>query len=156
WDRRRVLVFANLLRGLTIVASAIGVGMGLAGTELFVLALAVEGISRFVGSGMSASLPHVVPPGTLVTANAVATTAGSVVAVIGGGCAIGLRAVLGTGNAGSAWTTLSAILGTIIAAFLASRFARGKLGPDSVDEPEQAVVAVARGLADGGRAALAA
>lgn len=156
WDRRRVLVFANLLRGLAIVVAAAIVGFGLSGAELFVVALAVEGISRFVGSGMSASLPHVVPRGTLVTANAVATTSGSIVAVIGGGCAILLRAVFGSGNTGSAWTTSFAILGTIVAAFIASRFSRGTLGPDSVDEPEQAVVAVARGLADGGRAALAA
>lgn len=155
WDRRRVLVFANLLRGLTIVAAAASVGLGLAGGELFVVALAVEGISRFVGSGMSASLPHVVPAGTLVAANAVATTSGSVVAVLGGGCAIALRGLLGADNAGSAWTTSFAVLGTAVAAFVAARFPRGALGPDSVDEPERAVVAVARGLADGGRAALA-
>ena len=82
WDRRRVLVAANLLRGLAIVLASAAVGFGLAGTELFVLALLVEGVSRFVGSGMSASLPHVVPRHTLVTANAVATTLGSIVSVI--------------------------------------------------------------------------
>lgn len=156
WDRRRVLVLANLLRGLAIVLASAAVGFGLAGTELFVLALLVEGISRFVGSGMSASLPHVVPRHTLVTANAVATTLGSIVSVIGGGCAIALRALFGTGNSGSAWATSFAVLGTIVAAVVAARFARGSLGPDAVDEPDDAFVAVARGLADGGRAALAA
>ncbi|SFJ53830.1 Transmembrane secretion effector [Amycolatopsis sacchari] len=156
WDRRRVLVTANLLRGLAIVLASAAVGFGLAGTELFVLALLVEGVSRFVGSGMSASLPHVVPRHSLVTANAVATTLGAMVAVVGGGCAIGLRAVIGSGNTGSAWTTATAVLGTIVAAFTASRFTAGSLGPDSVDEPEDAFVAVARGLADGGRAALGA
>ncbi|MTD56169.1 MFS transporter [Amycolatopsis sp. RM579] len=156
WDRRRVLVFANLLRGLTVVAASAAVGFGVSGVALFVLALAVEGISRFVGSGMSAALPHVVPRQTLVSANAVAATLGSIVAVIGGGCAIGLRSLFGVNDAGSAWTTSFAVLGTIVAAFVASRFSRGSLGPDSVDEPDEAIVAVARGLADGGRAALAA
>lgn len=155
WDRRRVLVFANLLRGLAVIAASAAVGFGLAGVELFVLALIVEGISRFSGSGMSAALPHVVPRHTLVTANAWATTLGAMVAVVGGGCAILLRALFGTGNTGSAWTTSFAVLGAVVAAFIASRFTRGRLGPDSVDEPDDAVVAVARGLADGGRAALA-
>lgn len=155
WDRRRVLVLANLLRGLAVIFASAAVGFGLAGTELFVLALIVEGISRFAGSGMSASLPHVVPRHTLVTANALATTVGAMVAVIGGGCAILLRALFGAGDIGSAWTTSFAVLGAIVAALIASRFSRGSLGPDSVDEPDDAIVAVARGLADGGRAALA-
>lgn len=155
WDRRRVLVFANLLRGLMVIATAVAVGFGLAGAELFVLALLVEGISRFSGSGMSASLPHVVPRHSLVSANALSTTLGAIVAVVGGGCAIGLRSLLGADNAGSAWTTSAAVLGSVVAAFLASRFRRGSLGPDSVDEPADPVVAVAHGLVDGGRAALA-
>ncbi|NKQ53271.1 MFS transporter [Amycolatopsis sp. K13G38] len=156
WDRKRVLVLANLLRGLAVIAAALAVGFGVAGTELFVLALLVEGISRFSGSGMSASLPHVVPKDTLVTANAVAATLGAGVAVLGGACAIGLRAVLGEGNTGSAWTTSIAVLGSVVAAAIAARFARGSLGPDSVDEPADPVLAVAHGLADGGKAALAA
>lgn len=156
WDRRRVLIVANLLRGTAIVATAVAVGLGSAGIGLFVMALIVEGVSRFVGSGLSASLPHVVPPGTLVTANALATTLGSVVAVLGGGAAIGLRALIGTGNAGSGWTTAAAMLFTLVAATIARRFARGGLGPDSVDEPRDAVLAVARGLVDGAKAALAA
>ncbi|WP_179775804.1 MFS transporter [Amycolatopsis endophytica] len=156
WDRRRVLVVANLLRGAAIVATAVAVGLGADGLGLFVLALIVEGFSRFVGCGLSASLPHVVPPHTLITANALAATLGSLVAVVGGGCAIGLRALIGAGNSGSGWTTAVAVLGTLVAAAIAGRFSRGRLGPDSVDEASEAVVAVARGFADGGKAALAA
>ncbi|MFD2417988.1 MFS transporter [Amycolatopsis pigmentata] len=154
WDRRRVLVFANFLRAVAVVGTAAAVGFGVAGAGLFILALLVEGIARFVGSGMSASLPHVVPARTIVTANAVVVTLGSVTAVIGGGCAIGLRAVLGSGNVGSAWTTSTAIAGSAVAAVVAAGFSPGKLGPDAVDEPRDVVVAVARGFADGARAAL--
>ncbi|MFD9889600.1 MFS transporter [Amycolatopsis sp. NPDC059027] len=149
WDRRRVLIFANLLRGLAILAAATAVGLGAGGIGLFSLALAAEGVSRFIGSGMSAALPHLVPESSVVTANAFATTLGSVVAVIGGGCAIGLRFLFGPDNAGSAWTTSFAVLGTIVAAIVAGRFRRGQLGPDVVDEPTNPFVAVARGLADG-------
>ncbi|MFJ7211128.1 MFS transporter [Amycolatopsis sp. NPDC098790] len=151
WDRRRVLIFANLLRGLAIVAAAAAVGFGLGGIGLFSLALAAEGISRFIGSGLSASLPHVVEEESVVTANAFATTLGSAVAVVGGGCAIGLRALFGGNDVGSAETTVFAVLGTLVSAFIARGFSRGVLGPSVVDEPPNPLLAVARGLADGAR-----
>ncbi|WP_018684267.1 MFS transporter [Actinokineospora enzanensis] len=154
WDRRRVLVVANLLRGVLILVSAFTVAVGANGALLFTLALVVIGVSRFVNSGLSAALPHVVPVRTLVEANALATTLGAVVAVIGAGCAVGLRALFGEGNAGSGLTTAFACFGSVGAAWFAVRFARGALGPDEVDEPAQPLVAVARGLSDGGRAAI--
>ncbi|SEB40358.1 Predicted arabinose efflux permease, MFS family [Amycolatopsis tolypomycina] len=151
WDRRRVLIVANLLRGLAIACAATAVGFGFGGVGLFSLALAAEGISRFIGSGLSASLPHVVEEESVVTANAFATTLGSVVAVIGGGCAIGLRALFGSNDIGSAETTAFAVLGTLVSAFIARGFAKGVLGPTVVDEPPNPVLAVARGLADGAK-----
>ncbi|MGW5699775.1 MFS transporter [Amycolatopsis japonica] len=153
WDRRKVLIFASLLRSATILATAVAVGTGVAGIGLFSLALASEGISRFIGSGLSASLPHVVEEKSVVAANAFAATWGSVLAVVGGGCAIGLRALTGADDAGSAWVTAVAALGGIGAAVLAAGFARGLLGPSTVDEPSNPVLAVARGLADGAKAA---
>ncbi|MEW2507220.1 MULTISPECIES: MFS transporter [unclassified Amycolatopsis] len=151
WDRRRVLVFANLLRVVAILASAAAVGTGLGGPGLFSLALLAEGLSRFIGSGLSASLPHVVPASSVVSANAFATTLGSALAVVGGGCAILLRAVFGADNLGSAETTAFAALGALLSALIARRFTRGVLGPTVVDEPPNPFVAVARGLADGAR-----
>ncbi|KFU75555.1 Transmembrane secretion effector [Amycolatopsis lurida] len=153
WDRRKVLIFASLLRSFTILATAVAVGTGAAGIGLFSLALASEGISRFIGSGLSASLPHVVEEKSVVAANAFAATWGSVLAVVGGGCAIGLRALTGADDAGSAWVTAVAALGGIGAAVLASGFAHGLLGPSTVDEPSNPALAVARGLADGAKAA---
>ncbi|GGS19183.1 MFS transporter [Actinokineospora fastidiosa] len=154
WDRRRVLVAANLLRGLMILVTAVCVIGGGSGTVLFTLALVVVGISRFVGSGLSASLPHVVPVRNLVEANAIATTLGAVIAVIGAGCAVGVRAVLGDDDTGSGLTTAVAVVGSVVAAVVAGRFPRNALGPDAVDEPAQTLVAVARGLFDGGRVAV--
>ncbi|MFC7618407.1 MFS transporter [Actinokineospora soli] len=154
WDRRRVLVTANLLRGVMILVTAVSVIAGASGTVLFTLALVVVGISRFVGSGLSASLPHVVPVRNLVEANAIATTLGAVIAVLGAGCAVGIRALLGDDDTGSGLTTCVAVIGSAVAAFVVVRFAPGALGPDEVDEPAQTLVAVARGLFDGGRVAV--
>ncbi|HET9139710.1 MFS transporter, partial [Actinophytocola sp.] len=153
WDRRRVLVGANLLRGALILICAGGVAAGASGGLLLILALLAVGVSRFVLSGLSASLPHVVPVRNLVEANAMATTLGALIAVFGGICAVGLRALLGAGDLGSALTTGVAVVGSVFAAAFAVRFARGELGPDEVDEPAVALLAVARGLFDGGRAA---
>jgi MFS family permease len=154
WDRRRVLVLANLLRAFAVLASATSVGLGASGLPLFTLALAAEGITRFIGSGLSASLPHVVPTSSVVTANAFATTAGSMVALVGGGCAIGLRALFGADNVGSAYATGFAVFGALASAAIARRFPTGMLGPSTVDEPASAVLAVGRGFSDGARAAL--
>ena len=153
WDRRRVLLVANLVRAvLTLVVAAI-VFAGVAGPPLYLAALAVAGISRFVLAGLSASLPHVVARRHLVEANVVAATAGAGVAALGGATAIGARALVGTGDSGSALTTAVAAAGSILAAVLATGFAARLLGPDRTDEPDRTLVAVARGLADGARAA---
>jgi MFS family permease len=153
WDRRKVLVVANLLRACLVVFATIGLLTGLPSQLLFLLSLFVLGIARFIGSGLSAALPHVVPEKHLVQANALAVTIGSVLTVIGGGCAIGLRKVFGEDDHGSGITTSFAIFGSLLAAMFAIRFVRGRLGPDQVDEPSTTVLAVARGLLDGGRAA---
>lgn len=155
WDRRRVLVGANLLRGVLVLVAAACVAAGVSGFTLLLLALVVIGISRFVGAGLSAALPHVVPVRNLVEANALAVTLGAVVSVVGGaGSAIALRSVFGEGDTGSGITTSVAVIGSVLAAVVAVRFARGALGPDAVDEPPTAMAAVARGLFDGGRVAL--
>jgi MFS family permease len=153
WDRRRVLVAANLVRAMFVLFTAVAVGAGLDGVALYASALMVTGVSRFVGSGLSASLPHVVPSGNLVEANALAATLGALTAVVGAGCAVGLRGLLGAGDGGSAWTTSFAVIGSVAAALLAARFRSGVLGPDQVDEPNRTVTAVALGLVDGARAA---
>ncbi|HEY0640557.1 MAG TPA: MFS transporter [Pseudonocardiaceae bacterium] len=151
WDRRQVLVFANLLRGLFVVSTAVLVATGAPNLYLYLGALLVTGVSRFVNAGLSAALPHVVPEENLVEANSLATTIGAGVAAFGSGCAIGLRLLFGDDNLGSGWTTAVAVLGSLVAAAVALGFARGRLGPDEVDEPAQPMTAVARGLVDGAR-----
>lgn len=147
WDRRRILVVANLLRGVPILLVALAVGVGVAGPPLYLGALVVTGLSRFVLAGLSAAVPHVAPPQQLVQANALAATIGSAITVAGGVSAIGLRVVIGPDNVGSAWVTASAVLGSVVAALVAIGFRGGQLGPDHTSTQTPAVVS--HGLRDG-------
>ncbi|MGH3852258.1 MAG: MFS transporter, partial [Pseudonocardiaceae bacterium] len=159
WDRRRILVVANLLRGAPIVLVALAVGVGVAGAPLYLGALLVTGLSRFVLAGLSAGLPHVAPPRQLVQANALAATVGAAMTVLGGMCAIGLRGLIGAGDTGSAWVTGTAAAGSLVAASIAVGFQRGQLGPRSLAQnsagkpahtsQEKATRAMASGLRDG-------
>jgi MFS family permease len=149
WDRRALLVLANLLRGAAIVAVAVAVGVGVAGAPLYLGALLVTGVSRFVLAGLSAGLPHVVAPRYLVEANALAATLGAACTAGGGMCAIVLRGLIGSGNTGSGWVTATAVLGSLGAALAAAGFRRGQLGPDWTSAPVAPLRAMATGLRDG-------
>lgn len=154
WDRRKVLTIANLLRGAVIMLTALSVASGMAGLPLYAGALVAVGISRFANAGLSAALPHVVPERHLVAGNALATTLGAVLSVLGAGTAVGLRALLGAGNHGSAGVTAASVIGSILSAWWVSGFRPKALGPDLVDEPTETLGAVLRGLVDGGTAAM--
>lgn len=154
WDRRRVLAGASVLRAVLVVAVAAAVAAGWAGTPLFVLALAVTGVNRFVLTGLSAALPHVVPDtARLVPANTLSVTVGAGISATGAGCAVALRAVFGDGDAGSAATVLAAALGSLVAAGLAAGFGRRALGPDRVPAPADAAAPVTAGTPPDGSGA---
>ncbi len=135
WRRRQILVYSNLIRAALLVPLTFLV-IGGSDSGLFVgLALASLGVNRFFLSALSASLPHVVQPGRLVTANALATTSGTVAAATGAGIGIGLRVVLGSGHATSAFVVATAGAAYLVASFLATRLGRDQLGPDQDDPP---------------------
>jgi hypothetical protein len=156
WDRRRVLVVASLVRVVMIAVVAVTVYVGSDGVPLYAGALLVAGLSRFVGAGLSVGLPHLVPKANLVEANAFAVTVGAGMTATGAAVAIGVRALVGAGDAGSAVTTLTSLLGGLVAAAVALGFRRGALGPDRAVAQEHGAVGTAlRGLADGARATAA-
>lgn len=156
WERRRVLAAASALRVLLTVVVAVTVASGNAGAPLYLGALAVAGLSRFVGAGLSVGLPHLVPRENLVEANTFAVTAGAAVAASGGAVAIGLRALVGADDAGSAVVTLVSLLGGVVAAVVALGFRPGSLGPDrAVAQAHGALLTALRGLVDGARATIA-
>ncbi len=153
WRRQRVLVVGNLTRAAVIVVFAALLSF-LAPTSppVVALALVVVSINRFILSGLSASLPHVVETRLLVTANSFSTTLGAGAAAMGGAAGVGLRLPFGSDDLGASRTSLVAALVYVVAAVMASRIASRLLGPH---EPpvhvrlRTALLAVARGVAQG-------
>ncbi|MDT5009792.1 MAG: hypothetical protein QOH57_1409 [Mycobacterium sp.] len=131
WDRRYVLVAANGTRLALIVA--VGVLLAIGAGDIWVLAgsLIVNGGTRFVTSGLSAALPHVVPEEEVVTMNAVATAAGSVAVFFGANCIFLTRWLFGAGDTSSAATLFIVIPPVLASTLLAWRFAPRSLGPDN-------------------------
>ncbi len=155
WSRQRVLQVANLLRAALVVALAVVLGAtGATSPGTIALALLVVSLNRFVLSGLSASLPQVVEPRLLVTANSFTTTLGGAAGAFGGGSAVALRTLVGDDDAGAQQIALMAVLVYLAAAALAARIDRARLGPVAAvaSEPlRHAVGTVARGLLAGAR-----
>ncbi|GAB3133642.1 MFS transporter [Tsukamurella serpentis] len=157
WDRRRVFIVANLVRALLITFCAAVLASGAGETAIFVVALAVGGAGRFVASGLSAALPHVVDKPQLVAMNSVTTTLGAGATALGASTAVALRAVFGADDAGSGGVLGCAALIAVAGALLATRFPSGVLGPDhdlpGQDRRATAIRDFAAGLAHGALAA---
>jgi MFS family permease len=150
WSRRQVLLRANVLRaGLVAVVAALVFG-AVEGTGFYVAGLAVFSVNRFILAALSASLPHTVDQPSLVSANALSTTAGSVATVVGGGAALGLLQVFGATNGGYAALAVSAALPYLGAAAVVAGFARTHLGPNHM-AAVLSVRDVVRGMAAGAR-----
>ena len=149
WSRRQVLVWANALRCLFVIAVAVEIAVGAPLWLEFSTALLVLGAGRFIGSGMSAAMPHCVAPDSLVGANSLAATAGAVSAAIGGGAAFGAGALIGKSDMSLALITVSVVPFYAAAALVAMRFSRRALGPDETDEPAETIKAILGGLSAG-------
>src|SRR3954471_508819 len=130
WRRRQVLQRANLLRAVLVAGGAALVLGGIGGTPFYVAGLAVFSVNRFVLAALSAGLPHTVDEPSLVSANALSTTAGAVVTVIGGVAALGALQAIEAGNGGYATLAACSALPYLDAAAVVAGFARPYLGPD--------------------------
>ncbi|MFC0007770.1 MFS transporter [Micromonospora siamensis] len=157
WSRRSVIWWTNVLRAGLVLPIAALVLVGDEGGLFFTATLVVIGLGRLLLSGLSAATPHVVTDDRLVTANAVAGTAGSVAYSLGMGCALALlRTVFPAGNHGYAALALLAPVGYLACAVAARAcFTRGQLGPDEVVPHRPGLAgeagAVLRGMVDGVR-----
>ncbi|MGY1855638.1 MFS transporter [Modestobacter sp. SYSU DS0290] len=130
WSRRQVLLLANAVRaGLVAVVAGL-ILTGVTGPAFYAAGLLVVSVNRFVLSALSAGLPHTADEPTLVSANALSTTAGAVAAVLGGGSAIVATALAGSGDGGYALLAAGAALPYLLASGVVAGFARGHLGPD--------------------------
>ncbi|MFT4127032.1 MAG: MFS transporter [Gordonia sp. (in: high G+C Gram-positive bacteria)] len=153
WDRRAVLLWANVVRAGLMVAVAVAMASGSPDLVVLIAALSVTGASRFVMSGLSASLPHVAHQNVIVATNALVTTLGGAMLAAGAGIALWVRGLLGSGNVDSALTTLLGIVVALLAAWIARGFPHRMLGPDVPDDAgHSAFHAVAVGFGHGMRA----
>ena len=155
WRRQRVLLVGNLVRaGAIVVFATVLALLGPTSPPVVALALVVVSVNRFILSGLSAALPHVVDSRLLVTANSFSTTLGAGAAATGGGSAVALRLVFGDDDVGASRTALVSAAVYVVAALLASRIAASLLGPDDPPLHERlraALGAVARGVLQGAR-----
>ncbi|MEU6560111.1 MFS transporter [Nocardia nova] len=160
WDRRTVLLLANVLRAVLIVVTAIGLGAGIRDTPLLLLALAVVGISRFVLAGISASLPRVLEQRWLVPMNSVLATVASGCAGAGAAAAVAIIGALGSGDFAGSVAVAGSACASVFSAVAALGFTRHQLGPDhregldteSRGGAKESVRAVLTGLRNGARA----
>lgn len=151
-SRARLMVWSNLIRAVLVLGVAVLVWSGIRGVPFFVLALIALSISRFFLSGLSASLPHVVDKHELVSANALTTTAGSVLAVIGGATAIGIRSLVGDGDHGYGLVAAAAAVGYVVGAWAISHFSGEELGPSDSERAKRTTAkAVVVGMWQGAR-----
>ncbi|OBK10759.1 MFS transporter [Mycobacterium asiaticum] len=156
WDRRLVLIGANSVRLAFIVVIGTILAVGAGDVLLLCTALLANGMARFVGSGLSASLPHVVPREEVVKMNSLATAVGAVAAFLGANFMLVPRWLGGGGDHGAAVVIFTALIPVTLALLLSFRFGPHVLGPDDTKRAihGSAVYAVLTGWLHGVRTVL--
>ena len=153
WDRRLVLIGANTGRLVLVLAVAGLLALGAGDLLLLSGALIVNGFTRFVSSGLSAALPHVVRRRQVVAMNSVATATGAAAAFLGANFMLLPRWLFGDDDTGAAWIILIAAVPVALALLLSVRIGTHVLGPDDSERAIHGSVAyaVATGWVHGAR-----
>ena len=129
WDRRMVMIGANLGRLLLVLLVGGLLAFGLGDLPILCGALIINGFTRFVSSGLSASLPDVVPADRVVTMNSVATAIGALAAFLGAIFMLVPRTVVGADDVGASAVMFIVALPVALALWLSVRFGPHVLGP---------------------------
>lgn len=125
WQRRQVIMVANLIRAGIVASLAVLIAVGISDWLFALIAVASLSLNRFVLAGLGASLPHVVAEDDLVVANAITPTLGA----LGTATGAGIGAVIHQfGN--DSLVLLTAAAGYLGASLVVSRIPRHHLGPD--------------------------
>ena len=131
-SRQRALLFSNLARAANLLVVAWLVFAGQTGVELTIFVLIAFGINRLILAGLSAGLPLVIETKSLISANALAVTGGSVLVVIGGGLGVAIRNLfnnLAVADHADAIMVLFAAGGYLSAALFTLRVGKKEIGP---------------------------
>ncbi|GAB2960471.1 MFS transporter [Nonomuraea fastidiosa] len=154
WSRRQILMVAPFVRGALLLVAAALVASDVPDPAFYAAALAVLGVNRFFLAALGASLPHVVPPERLISANAVVPTSGTVVTFVGAGVGFLLREIFGGDDKGVALLLVTSGVVFALSALVARTMDRDLLGPwPDPDRPQarQELRNVVTGLIDGAR-----
>ena len=131
-SRQRALLFSNLARAANLLVVAWLVFAGQTGVELTIFVLIAFGINRLILAGLSAGLPLVIESKSLISANALAVTGGSVLVVLGGGLGVAIRNLfdnLAVADHADAIMVLVAAGGYLSAALFTLRVGKKEIGP---------------------------
>ena len=131
-SRQRALFFANLARSTNLLIVALFVFSGTTGVALTAVVLIAFGINRLILAALSAGLPLLIDTKSLITANAIAVTGGSVLVVLGGGIGVGVRALVdgaALADHADSLLILMAAGGYLTAALLSGRLSKYEIGP---------------------------
>lgn len=132
FSRQRAIFFANLVRAMTLCVIALLIFNGRTGVEITIFVLIAFGVNRLILAGLSAGIPLMTDSKSLISANALAVTGGSVWVVLGGGVGLGIRQLLNgteSANHADALLVLIAAVGYFITAFLSALLKRDEIGP---------------------------
>jgi MFS family permease len=132
FSRQRAIVLANFTRAITLVVIAFLMFKGFTGVEITVFVLIAFGVNRLILAGLSAGIPLMTTPQSLISANAIAVTGGSVWVVIGGGLGLALRRFIDLSTSADhadAFLILVASAGFFITALLATLLHKTEIGP---------------------------
>ena len=147
-SRQRALFFANLARSLNLLIVALFVFSGTTGIALTVVVLVAFGINRLILAALSAGLPLLIDAKSLITANAIAVTGGSVLVVLGGGIGVGVRALVdgaALADHSDSLLIMMASAGYLATALLAGRLKKYEIGPQ---KHEKAAASFSQGFTD--------
>lgn len=153
-SRQRALFFSNLARSANLLLVALLIFGGTTGIPLTVVVLVAFGINRLILAALSAGLPLLVETKSLITANAIAVTGGSVLVVIGGGVGVGVRALVdgaAIADHADALLIVLAAAGYFIAALLTGRLKKHEIGPLKHEKESASVMQGFRDMQEGFR-----
>ena len=131
-SRQRAIAFSNLIRAVTLSIIALLLFQGHTGIEITIFVLIAFGVNRLILAGLSAGIPLMIESKSLISANALAVTGGSVWVVLGGGIGLGIRSILDSvTNADSAdgYIILLGAFGYLATSLLTSNLKKDEIGP---------------------------
>jgi MFS family permease len=131
-SRQRAIAYSNLIRALTLTLVSFLIFQGRTGVELTIFILIVFGVNRLILAGLSAGIPLMIESKSLISANALAVTGGSVWVVLGGGIGLGLRRLINgatTADHADGYIILVGAVGYLLAAYFASTLKKREIGP---------------------------